>query len=70
MVSVNVHYLFYQPMDKKIKTWPVHFPTKENTNMEKVLFDWPMVLQYDIKAKYRLISRKLLGMKFSNQAFA
>ena len=34
-------------MDKKIKTWPVHFPTKENTNMEKVLFDWPMVLQYE-----------------------
>ena len=57
-------------MDKKIKRWPVHFPTKENTNMEKVLFDWPMVLQYDVKAKYRLISRKLLGMKFSNQAFA
>ena len=57
-------------MDEKIKTWSVHFPTKENTNMEKVLFDWPMVLQYDVKAKYRLISRKLLGMKFSNQAFA
>ena len=57
-------------MDKKIKTWPVHFPAKENTNMEKVLFDWSMVLQYDVKAKYRLISRKLLGMKFSNQAFA
>ena len=57
-------------MDEKIKTWSVHFPTKENTNMEKVLFDWPMVLQYDVKAKYRLISRELLGMKFSNQAFA
>ena len=54
-------------MDKKIKTWPVHF---ENTNMDKALFDWPMVLQYDVKANYRLISRKLLGMKFSNQAFA
>ena len=32
--------------------------------MEKALFDWPMVLQYDVKAKYRLISRKLSGMKF------
>ena len=31
---------------------------KENTNMEKALFDWPIVLQYDVKAKYRLISRK------------
>ena len=32
--------------------------------MEKVLFDWPIVLQYDVKAKYRLISRKFSGMKF------
>ena len=32
--------------------------------MEKALFDWPIVLQYDVKAKYRLISRKFLGMKF------
>ena len=64
MVSVSVRYLFYQPMDEKIKTWPLHFPTKENPNMEKALFDWPIVLQYDIKAKYQLISRKFLGMKF------
>ena len=28
------------------------------------MFDWPIVLQYDVKAKYRLISRKFLGMKF------
>ena len=32
--------------------------------MEKALFDWPIMLQYDIKAKYRLISRKFSGMKF------
>ena len=37
------------------------FPAKENPNMEKELFDWPIVLQYDVKAKYRLISRKLLA---------
>ena len=24
--------------------------------MEKALFDWPIVLQYDVKVKYRLIS--------------
>ena len=29
--------------------------------MEKALFDWPIVLQYDVKAKYRLISRKFSG---------
>ena len=51
-------------MDKKTKTWPLCFPTKENPNMEKALFDWPMVLQYDVKAKYRMISRKFSGMKF------
>ena len=39
------------------------FYAKENPNME-VLFDWPIVLQYDVKTKYRLISRKFLGMKF------
>ena len=58
MVSVSVRYLFYQPMDEEIKTWPLCFPAKENLNMEKALFDWLIVLQYDVKAKYRLISRK------------
>ena len=32
--------------------------------MEKALFDWSIVSQYDVKSKYRLISRKFLGMKF------
>ena len=56
MVLVSVRYLCYQPMDEKIKTWPLRFPAKENPNMEKALFDWPIVLQYNVKAKYRLIS--------------
>ena len=64
MVSVSVRYLFYQPMDGKLKTWPLRFPTRENPNMEKALFDWPIVLQYDVKAKYWLVSRKFSGMKF------
>ena len=29
MVSVSVRHLFYQSMDEKIKTWPLHFPAKE-----------------------------------------
>ena len=37
------------------------FPAEENPNMEKALFDWPIVLQEDVKAKYQLISRKFLG---------
>ena len=44
--------LFYQPMDEKIKTCFLRFPAKVNPNMEKALFDWPIVLQYDVKAKY------------------
>ena len=58
MVSVSVHYLFYQPMDEEIKIWTLCFPAKENPNMERASFDWPMVLQHDVKAKYRLISTK------------
>ena len=64
MVSVSVRYLCHQPMDENIKTWTLRFPAKENLNMEKALFNWPIVLQYDAKAKYRLISRKLSGVKF------
>ena len=41
-----------------IKTWPLRFPAKENPNLEKALFDWPIVLQHDVKAVYRLISGK------------
>ena len=60
----SVHYLFHQPISEKIKTWTLRFPAKENPNMVKALFDWPIVLQYDVKAKYRLIFRKFLGMTF------
>ena len=70
MVSVRVCYLFYQQMDEKIKTWLLSFPVKENPGTEKALFDWPIVLQYDVKAKYRLISRKLSGIKFFTGALA
>ena len=47
----------------KIKTWALRFPAKENPNMQKTLFDWPIVLQYVFKAKYQLISGKVSGMK-------
>ena len=64
MVSVSARYLFYEPMDDKVETWTLRFPAKENPYMEKALFDRPIVLQYDVKANYRLISRKFSGMKF------
>ena len=63
MVSESVRYLFYQPVDGKIKTWTLRFPAKENPNMEKALFDWLNVLQYDDKPNYRLISRKFSNVK-------
>ena len=64
MVSVSVRYLLYQPMDEKIKTWTLRFPAKENPNMERALFDWPIMLHYNVRAKYRLISRQSSGVKF------
>ena len=51
-------------MNEKIKIWPLRFPARENPNMDKALFDWPIVLQYDVKAKYWLISRKFSSTKF------
>ena len=70
MVLARVRYLFYQPMDKEVKTWPLLFPAKEKPNMEKALFDWPIMLQYEVKAKYRLISRKFSSMKVFHPRFA
>ena len=70
MVSVSVCYLLYQPMDEKIKTWTLHFPAKENPKMEKAFFDWPIMLKYDVKAKYLFIPRKFSCMKFFTRAFA
>ena len=64
MVTVSVRYLFYQPRDERIKTWTFRFPSKINPDMEKALLDWLIVLQYDVNAKYRLISRKFSDMKF------
>ena len=61
-------FFFYQQMDEKIKTWLARFPAKENPNLEKALFDWPIVLQYDIKVKYPLISREFSGMTFFHQS--
>ena len=64
MFLISVRYLFYQPKDETIKRWTLSSPAKENPNMEKALFDWPIMLQYDFKAKNRLISRKFSDIKF------
>ena len=41
-----------------------HGLLKEIPNMEKTLFDWPILLQCGVKVKYRLISRRSSGIKF------
>ena len=48
-------------MDDKIKTWTLRFRAIENPDTEKALVDWPIVLQYDVKAKYRLICTRVFG---------
>ena len=50
-------------MNEEIKTWTLRFPAKENPYMEMALFDCPIKLLYDVKAKYWLISRNFTGMK-------
>ena len=45
---------------KKKNRW-LRFRAKENPN---ALFDWSIALQYDVKAKNRLISRKFSGVMF------
>ena len=44
-----------------MKTCTLRFPAIENPNTEKALVDWPIVLQYDVKAKYRLICTRVSG---------
>ena len=61
MVSVSVICLISQWMKRSENRL---FVFKPNPNMEKALFDWPIVFQYDVKARYRLISRMFSGMKF------
>ena len=61
MVSISFRYLFYQPVDENMD---FSFSRQRNPNMEKALFDWPIVLQYDVNAKHQLTSRKFSGMKF------
>ena len=48
----------------KIKTWTLCFPAKEIPNMEKPLFDWPIVLQYDVKANIDWFLERSSGMMF------
>ena len=55
---VSVRYLFYQPVDRKIKTRTPRFPAQENPNnirvfMEKASFDWSIVLQNNVKVTCR-----------------
>ena len=69
MVSVSSSLFVLSANGWKDKTWTLRFPAKQNPKIEKESFDWSIVLQYDIKARYRLISRKFLGMKWPAEVF-
>ena len=56
---------FYQPKWMKRSKHRLFVLPQKNPNKEKALFEWPIVMQYDMKAKYQLISRTFLGMIFS-----
>ena len=67
MVAVSVRYLFYQPMDEKIKTcMDSSFSRQRNPLIWRrhCSISWPIVLQYDVKA----ISRMFSGMKFLHRS--
>ena len=66
MVSLSVRYLLCQPVGEKISLFS--FSRQRTPNKGKTLCDWPIALQYDVKAKYRMISRKFSGMKFFHQS--
>ena len=51
-------------MNEEIKTWTLSFLAKESLNIGEAFVRLANLLQYDVKAKYRLISRNFLGMKF------
>ena len=40
------------------------FSAEEKPETGKALFDWPIALQYYVKATYRMIPRKFSGMTF------
>ena len=48
----------------KIKTWTLCFPAEKKPNMEKPLFDWPIVLQYDVKANIDWFLERSSSMTF------
>ena len=65
MVSLGVRYLLCQPVGEKISlSLSLRFPAKENPSKGRASCDWPIALQYDVKAKYRMIFRKFSVMKF------
>ena len=66
MVSLRVRYLLCQPVGEKISLFS--FSRQRTPNKGKALCDWPIALQYDVKAKYRMISRKFSGMEFFHQS--
>ena len=67
LVTISLFFLHFQfispALNVSLRTcvfWVMIYHTHNHpcANMEEALFDWPIVLQYDVKGKYRLVSRK------------
>ena len=55
---------FISQWSKRSKHGLFIFWPKKTLIWRSIVFYWPIVIQYDFKAKYWLISRKFSGMKF------
>ena len=67
MVSVSVQYIFISQWMKRSKHGLFVFPPKKTLKWRR---HWPLMLQYDVKAKYRLILKSSWAWSFFTQAFA
>ena len=64
MVSVSVRYLFYQPVEEKIKTWTLRFPAKENPNMGRACSIGQLCCSMRSKQSIDWFPERSSGMKF------
>ena len=67
LVTISLSFLHFQfispALNVSLRTcvfWVMIYHTHNHpcANMEEALFDWPIVLEYDVKGEYRLVSRK------------
>ena len=68
MVSESVRYLFYQPMDEKIKTWTLRFSAKENLIWRRHCWIGQSCCSMTSKRSIGWFLESSSGMKFFHQS--